>query len=34
VKSAIDAQFPWAPLAATAVLLVLLIWAWRARKKR
>jgi len=34
MKSAFEAQFPWAPLAATAVLLVLLIWALRARKRR
>jgi hypothetical protein len=34
MKSAIDAQFPWAPLAATALLLALLIWTWRARKRR
>lgn len=34
MKSAIDAQFPWAPLAATALLVVLLIWTLQARKKR
>jgi hypothetical protein len=34
MKSAIDAQFPWAPLAATALLLVLQIWTWHARRKR
>jgi hypothetical protein len=33
MKEAIEAQFPWAPLAATAVLLGLLIWTWRVRKR-
>jgi hypothetical protein len=30
----VPTQFPWAPLAATALFVVLLIWALYARKKR
>ncbi len=30
----VDTPFPWAPMAATALFLVLTIWAFAARKKR
>jgi len=30
----VPSQFPWAPLAATALFVVLTIWAFAARKKR
>ncbi len=30
----VEAPFPWAPLAASALFLVLAIWAYAARKKR